>query len=118
MRKMPGHRKASVGFGAAVAFMAFVWAAAAAEPVTLQVALKDHRFLPAELNAPSKQPIVIEVSNQDATPAEFESKQLRVEKVVAGNSKITVQVRPLVPGRYRFFDDYHEETTEGFLTVK
>jgi hypothetical protein len=101
----------------AAGLIAFV-SAANAEQVTLQIALKDHRFLPAELNAPAKQPIVIEVSNQDSTPAEFESKTLRVEKVVAGNSKIMVQVRPLVPGRYRFFDDYHEDTTEGFLTVK
>jgi hypothetical protein len=117
MRKISGHRTAFAGLGAAAGFMALA-SAVAAEPATLHVALKDHRFLPAELSAPAKQPIVIEVSNEDSTPAEFESKQLRVEKVVAGNSKIMVQVRPLVPGRYRFFDDYHEETTEGFLTVK
>jgi hypothetical protein len=43
---------------------------------------------------------------------------LRVEKVVAGGGTITVQIRPLGAGRYRFFDDYHEDTTEGFLTVQ
>lgn len=37
---------------------------------------------------------------------------------MAGGSKITVQIRALGPGRYRFFDDYHEDTTEGFLVVK
>jgi hypothetical protein len=112
------HRKAIAGLGAiAAALIAFV-STADAEQVTLLIALKDHHFLPAELNAPAKQPIVIEVSNQDSTPAEFESKTLRVEKIVAANSKITVQIRPLVPGRYRFYDDYHEDTTEGFLTVK
>ena len=57
-------------------------------------------------------------SNLDATPAEFESKTLRVEKVVAAGGKITVQIRPLAAGRYRFFDDYHEDTTEGFLNVQ
>ena len=41
-----------------------------------------------------------------------------VEKVVAGGRKINLQIRPLTPGRYRFFDDYHEDTTEGFLVVK
>jgi Cupredoxin-like domain len=118
MSKAPRHRKAAMGLGAvAIGFMAFV-SAAKAEQVTLQVALKGHRFLPAELSAPANKPLVIEVSNQDPTPSEFESKTLRVEKVVAANSKITVQVRPLVPGRYRFFDDYHEDTTEGFLTVR
>jgi len=24
----------------------------------------------------------------------------------------------LAPGRYRFFDDFNEDTTEGFLTAK
>jgi Cupredoxin-like domain len=107
----------TAGRVAAAALIALA-SAAQAEQVTLQLALKDHRFVPAELSAPANQPVTIEVSNQDPTPAEFESKTLRVEKVVAGNSKIMVQIRPLVPGRYRFYDDYHEDTTEGFLTVK
>ena len=52
------------------------------------------------------------------TPAEFESKELRVEKVVAGGGAIAVKVRALKPGRYRFFDDYHEATTQGFLVAQ
>jgi hypothetical protein len=90
----------------------------AQEATTLAVALKGHRFVPAELTAPANKPVVIVVTNQDSTPSEFESKTLRVEKVVAGGAKISVQIRPLAPGRYRFFDDYHEDTTEGFLVVQ
>ena len=90
----------------------------AADSANVQVSLKDHRFVPAEPTASANTPITIEVSNLDATPSEFESKTLRVEKVVPGGGKITVQVRPLPPGRYRFYDDYHEDTTEGFLIVK
>ena len=41
-----------------------------------------------------------------------------VEKVVTGGGSISVRVRALPPGRYRFFDDYHEATTVGFLVVK
>jgi cupredoxin-like protein len=84
----------------------------------VSVTLKDHKFSPAEPTAPSGKPIIIEVSNLDSTPSEFESKTLRVEKVVPGGGKIAIQVRALGPGRYRFFDDYHEDTTEGFLIVK
>ena len=92
---------------------------ARAEDATIvRVALKDHRFVPSELAAPANKPIVIEVANEDSTPSEFESKTLRVEKVVTGGAKISVQIRALAPGRYRFFDDYHEDTTEGFLVVK
>ncbi|HLW91869.1 MAG TPA: cupredoxin domain-containing protein [Roseiarcus sp.] len=91
---------------------------ARAEEVVIHLVLKDHRFQPQESSAPAGQRITIELTNQDPTPAELESKTLRFEKVVAGGGKITMQVRPLVPGRYRFYDDYHEDTTEGFLVVR
>jgi hypothetical protein len=92
--------------------------AVADDAARVSVTLKDHKFSPAEPTAPAGKPIIIDVSNLDATPSEFESKTLRVEKVVPGGGKIAVQIRPLGPGRYRFFDDYHEDTTEGFLVVK
>ncbi len=92
--------------------------AVADEAAKVSVTLKDHRFSPAEPTAPAGKPIVIEVDNLDVTPSEFESKPLRVEKVVPGGGKVTIRVRPLNPGRYRFFDDYHEDTTQGFLVVK
>jgi hypothetical protein len=91
---------------------------AAAWAEALQLTLQNHKFHPAEAQIPANRPLTIEITNLDATPAEFESKTLRVEKVVAGHAKISVQIRPLSPGRYRFFDDYNEDTTEGFLVVK
>ena len=73
--------------------------AARAEDSTLvKVSLENHHFVPAEPTAPAGKPIVIELSNQDSTPSEFESKTLRVEKVVAGGGKITVRIRALAPG--------------------
>ena len=99
-----------MGFGAPLAI--------ADDAARVSVTLKDHKFSPAEPTAPAGKPIIIDVSNLDSTPSEFESKTLRVEKVVPGGGKIAVQIRPLGPGRYRFFDDYHEDTTEGFLVVK
>lgn len=92
--------------------------ALADEEAHVRLTLKDHRFDPAEPTAPAGKPIVVEIANLDATPAEFESKALRVEKLVAAGATITVKVRALTPGRYRFFDDYHENTTIGFLVVK
>src|SRR5580693_7706154 len=92
--------------------------AVADDAARVSVTLKDHKFSPAEPTAPAGKPIIIDVSNLDSTPSEFESKTLRVEKVVPAGGKISIQVRPLSAGRYRFFDDYHEDTTEGFLVVK
>ena len=104
--------------GVAIALGTGAHLAIADEPTKISVTLKDHKFSPAEPTAPAGKPVVIEVENQDKTPAEFESKALRVEKVVPGGGKISVQVRALPPGRYRFFDDYHESTTEGFLVTQ
>jgi plastocyanin len=89
----------------------------AEDAVTLNIAMKDHRFQPAELHAPAGKPITIIVKNLDPAPAEFESNMLRVEKVVTGGGTITMRIRPLEPGRYRFFDDFHP-STEGYLVVK
>jgi hypothetical protein len=53
----------------------------------------------------------------DSTESEFESKTLHFEEVVAGNGKATIKVKALAPGRYRFYDDYYKETTQGWLVV-
>lgn len=63
-------------------------AAHAADPVTLQLGIRDHRFQPAELRAPAGVPIEIVVRNEDATAEEFESTALKVEKIVAGGRQI------------------------------
>jgi hypothetical protein len=88
------------------------------EPTKVTVTLKDHKFSPAEPTAPAGKPILLEIVNQDGAPAEFESKELRVEKAVVGGGAIKVNLLPLKPGRYRFFDDYHEATAQGFLVIQ
>ena len=56
--------------------------ARAQEAVTVSISVKNHRFQPAEVQAPANVPIILRVKNLDATPMEFESVSLRVEKVV------------------------------------
>ena len=91
---------------------------ASAQQASLSVSIKDHRFQPSELHAPANTPITLVVKNLDSTTEEFESKTLRVEKIVAGNGTITLQIRPLTAGRYRYFGEYHEDTAEGYLVVE
>lgn len=92
-------------------------AAQAQDSATVTITLKDHRFQPSEPRAPANKPITIIVKNLDSAPAEFESNMLRVEKVVTPGGTISLQIRPLAPGRYRFFDDFHQET-QGYLVVQ
>ncbi len=88
------------------------------EAVTARTAIKEHRFQPAEIRVPANTPITLVVRNLDPTPEEFECKTLRVEKIVAGKSEITILLRPLAPGRYRFFGDFNEATAEGAIVAE
>lgn len=89
----------------------------AQESAAVAVSVKGHRFEPAELHAPANKPLAIRVKNLDSGPMEFESSALRVEKVIAANGEGVVNVRALAPGRYEFFDDFHQQT-RGFLVVQ
>jgi hypothetical protein len=84
----------------------------------IQLSYKDKKFDPAEITAPANTPIVIKLKNLDAKAMEFESKTLKVEKVVAGSSDATINVRAQKPGRYEFFDEYNEKVARGALVVK
>ena len=90
--------------------------AAAAETYTLTI--KDHKFEPAELKIPADKAATLVVKNLDATPEEFESKPLRIEKVVPASSEATFQVRALKAGRYKFFGEFHEDSAKGEIVAE
>ena len=92
--------------------------AQAQNAIEIQLSYKDKKFDPAEIDAPANKAIVIKLKNLDAKAMEFESKTLKVEKVVAGGSNATINVRAQKPGRYEFFDEYNEKTARGALVVK
>ena len=84
----------------------------------LKVVIKDHVFQPAEIHIKADDEVTLTVDNQDATPEEFESHDLRIEKVVPGNSTGVVRFGPLKPGTYEFVGEYNEKTAKGKLIVK
>jgi plastocyanin len=102
---------------AVLAFAGIAPIARAEDSATVTITLKDNRFQPAEPHAPAGKPITIVVKNLNPAPAEFESNMLRVEKVVTAGGTITIKIRPLGPGRYRFFNDFHPDTV-GYLVVQ
>ncbi len=101
----------------AAALLAAMPVVYAQQAATVSVTVKNHRFQPSQLSAPANVPITIRVKNQDSTRMEFESVSLRVERVIAGNSEGVIQIRPLAPGRYDFFDDFNQQA-EGTLVVR
>jgi plastocyanin len=92
----------------------------AASPEEFTLTIKGHAFEPKELTIPAGKKIKLLVVNKDATPAEFESKQLGREKIIPGNSTGTINLGPLKPGRFSFVEEYHEKdaAAQGTLVVK
>jgi heme/copper-type cytochrome/quinol oxidase subunit 2 len=93
-------------------------AGAAAEEPSYTLVIKDHRFQPTEIEIPAGQKIALLVKNNDMTPEEFESTELRREKVVPGGEQITVYIGPLKPGTYEFFGDFNPKTARGHIIAK
>lgn len=89
--------------------------ARAADPVAFT--LKDHQFTPSHVEVPAGERFRIEVVNKDATAGEFESYDMKFEKIMAPGDKISVFAGPLHPGSYKFFDDYHPDTAKGTITA-
>jgi plastocyanin len=89
-----------------------------AAPQEYVLTIKDHKFSPAELTIPADTKVKLKIVNQDASPEEFESHDLDREKVVGGNSDITVSIGPLKTGEYSYFGDFHEDTAKGKIIVK
>ena len=92
--------------------------APAAHATDYVLTIKDHRFSPAEIKVPANQRVTITVVNEDATPEEFDSSALKVEKVVAGKSKGVVRIGPLKAGRYPFIGEYNEATAKGVVVAE
>ena len=100
------------------AFAAFAVSPSQAQQATeVHVTYSKGVFQPSELRAPADKPVTFRVKNLDAKAMEFESKSLRVEKVVAANSEGVINVRALKPGRYEFYDDFNEKA-RGALIVQ
>ena len=102
--------------GLAAALVTFAPTSLRAQEFTITI--KDHKFTPTELKVPANKRIEITVINDDATAEEFESKPMKVEKVIPGKSKGVVRIGPLKPGRYPFVGEFHEATAKGVLIAE
>jgi plastocyanin domain-containing protein len=103
--------------GLAVAIAAAMVGPAAADDFETSVVIKDHVFTPMEIKVPAGVRVILTVDNQDPTPEEFESPELKVEKVIPGGSKGKVQFGPLEAGTYLFIGEFNQKTARGVVTA-
>lgn len=89
----------------------------AADLPTFKLEMNDGKLNPARIEVPAGQRIKIAIRNTGKGAAEFESVQLRKEKVLAPGGDSFVVIAPLEPGEYKFFDDFHQQA-QGVIVAK
>ncbi|ACB94044.1 cupredoxin domain-containing protein [Beijerinckia indica] len=92
--------------------------ALAEDTPTFLIEFNDGKVNPLRLEVPANQRFRIELKNSGVTPAEFESTELRKEKVLAPGSVSVLVIHTLDPGEYPFFDDFHPEAPKAVLVAK
>lgn len=101
----------------AVLMSASLGAFAAGEP-EFSISIENHKFTPDRIEVPAGKKVKLIVENKDATPEEFESDKLKVEKVIPGKTKATIFVGPLKAGEYKFVGEFNEKTAKGVIVAK
>jgi hypothetical protein len=84
--------------------------ALAADPASAELHIRDQQFVPGQLTIAAGTKVELLVVNEDALPAEFESMDLSREVVVPGHSQVRIFIGPLDAGKYRFFNDFHQQS--------
>jgi ribosomal protein L22 len=101
-----------------IVVLAFANPVLAEDVITYETTLKDKAFTVPEIKVPAGKPFIIKLNNANAAAAELEAKDMKIEKVVAGNSSIVVRVKAMAPGKYLFVDEYQEDVAKCYIIVE
>lgn len=85
---------------------------------TFNLTIRGGRFLPQTLEVPANTKFRLVIKNEGPGAEEFESIELRKEKVLAAGASSFLIFQPLKPGTYKFFGDFHPETAQGQIIAK
>jgi hypothetical protein len=113
-RFLTGRLAASVFTGA----LACASAAQAADEEVRSILIEDHYFTPEVVKVPANKRIKLRVVNRDAGAEEFESKMLKVEKIIPPRGTAVIFIGPLAPGKYPFYGEFHQSTAQGAVVAE
>jgi plastocyanin domain-containing protein len=82
------------------------------------VTIQNNRFSPDEIKVKAGTPFTLVVTNKDAKPEEFESTELRIEKVIPAGKTASIRVRALKPGTYPFVGEFNPKTAQGRIVAE
>ncbi|NVZ87287.1 cupredoxin domain-containing protein [Pseudomonas yamanorum] len=99
----------------ALLLLVFPVAVQADQLVTLVI--QNHTFSPSTFEVPAGERFRIQLTSHDESVDEFESYDMKFEKIIVPGNTVTVFAGPLHPGTYTFFDDYHPDQAKGTVTA-
>ena len=85
---------------------------------SFQLTIKAGRFHPEVLEVPAHTKFRLLIRNEGPGSEEFESNELRKEKVLAPGASSFLIFQPLRPGSYPFYGEFHPDTAQGRLVAK
>jgi plastocyanin len=102
----------------AIAMLLPAAALAADDVAPFKLVARDGVFEPTTIEVPAGKRFRLEVSNDGKTAMEFESRELKQEKVIPPGKKAVLTINALKAGEYKFFDEFHEKTGQGKVVAK
>ena len=85
---------------------------------TVNLLIRDGRFVPTTVEVPANTKFRLLIKNEGPGAEEFESVELRKEKVLAPGASSFLIFQPIKPGTYKFFGEFHPDTAQGQLVAK
>jgi len=85
---------------------------------TFTLVIRAGHFVPDMIEVPANTKFRLLIKNEGPGAEEFESIELRKEKVLAPGASSFLVFMPLKPGSYRFFGDFHPATAQGRFVAK
>src|SRR5215510_11994255 len=92
--------------------------AAADNPTDIALVLENNRFTPDEIKVKAGAAFVLVITNKDKKAEEFESKDLRIEKVIPAGKTVRLKMPALKAGTYNFVGEYSEKTAKGRIVAE
>lgn len=92
--------------------------ALAQELPTFNLVIRDGHFVPETIEVPANTKFKLQIRNEGPGAEEFESVELRKEKVLAPGASSFLIFQPLKPGSYKFFGEFHPQTAQGRFIAK
>lgn len=85
---------------------------------TFKLLAREGKWFPELIEVPANTRFRLEITNQNAGPEEFESKELHKELVLAPGVTRVLVFAPMKPGIYPFFGEFHPKTAHGRIVAK